>query len=1029
MGSRQGMRDNAELKCRNFRTSHCTLIFNCSLGAPSTTPMQQYLYTMSFILPGMTCTVRLTLRRKLLRAQTEGLVGSTGAEAWQLGEKMLRFLPAFVGGLVVPPTPIPPTSSENPGRRRRNRRWRREGRKAGRRAEHQRTKTRTICWTFLNIWLLLWSGGVRDDTAHRGVPIVGKTTRWGGPFPGEYQYLPPGLLFCSQETGFSSHLKVPQVSDNIEAPDNTVFNQGFAPDVAFLRSMRCRSGMPPHPGPLANPTGEDYEDLLLEEVFGPHLAPGGPLESELQRNPHFPSEALHLRPSVQTNSTSTSFDFVSSTHTGTDDPCPETTPTANNQGIVEGRGLDDRSLQQGGPPTQTLLLADLIPEPTPPGISACRPGHQCMEPPRSISARPSHKCMASQRPRRKRRSDGLEVISFNGSCWASARDFLSRTTAHVVCIQETKLDGDQKAAAENWCVKQECKPFIASCFRSRPGEPTAGVGVLVRSHVGAVPLNAPSAGANSEPGVILNGWATAVYVECSMRGGMTIGSIYLECGTGIGVNTGNWHRIFKAGEFLRHLGTPCCLGGDFNCSPKALAEVGFTSSVQGRTLAPFGGTCRSALGNWSDIDFFVVSRHLPPAVQYVHQVGSEPPRPPVPIRLKLMEKPREFRERVLKKAKAFPTFIPFGPRPKPPSWETEETIFRKIGQDKINTLHSLVVDGVVTDLANAFDICDGGRRLSRGIGSKPHFVWRHNGGAPCGSHPASSREGRLWRLAEKRASDIRSAVGRDNLGQAFIHLNVLWEDLNSLHPNFGNIISAWDLLLQQGRWEEFDQSLNYFINYSGSRADILEKEAANIRTQEFCSWENKPTEAGGGAAHAYAKVPKPGELPWYPQDPTPVGRSARPRILKQWSKQSCASGPTGRGMRRRALPMIFPPWPIVARLTPLLDEEIHSVAATYTWRTGVGADQLHPKHLTLLSYPALFTISYLFYSIELVGCWPDAMRHFAFFLLTKPTGGFRTIGLLNTLYRIWARLRMPLVRQWGQSVPRSFFVAGVEKGH
>ena len=55
------------------------------------------------------------------------------------------------------------------------------------------------------------------------------------------------------------------------------------------------------------------------------------------------------------------------------------------------------------------------------------------------------------------------------------------------------------------------------------------------------------------------------------------------------------------------------------------------------------------------------------------------------------------------------------------------------------------------------------------------------------------------------------------------------------------------------------------------------------------------------------------------------------------------------------------------------------------------------------------------------------MQFFAFFLLGKPTGGFRTIGLLNGLYRIWAKLKMPLVRAWAAGIPRSYFAAGQQK--
>ena len=55
------------------------------------------------------------------------------------------------------------------------------------------------------------------------------------------------------------------------------------------------------------------------------------------------------------------------------------------------------------------------------------------------------------------------------------------------------------------------------------------------------------------------------------------------------------------------------------------------------------------------------------------------------------------------------------------------------------------------------------------------------------------------------------------------------------------------------------------------------------------------------------------------------------------------------------------------------------------------------------------------------------MEFFNFFLSLKENGTFRTIGLLSEIYRIWAKLRMPLVRAWGAGVPRAFFAAGVGK--
>ena len=54
----------------------------------------------------------------------------------------------------------------------------------------------------------------------------------------------------------------------------------------------------------------------------------------------------------------------------------------------------------------------------------------------------------------------------------------------------------------------------------------------------------------------------------------------------------------------------------------------------------------------------------------------------------------------------------------------------------------------------------------------------------------------------------------------------------------------------------------------------------------------------------------------------------------------------------------LPPWPVVERLQPILGEEIRAASRTYSWRTGLSVDQMHPKHLGLLSDEALHATAF-----------------------------------------------------------------------
>ena len=69
--------------------------------------------------------------------------------------------------------------------------------------------------------------------------------------------------------------------------------------------------------------------------------------------------------------------------------------------------------------------------------------------------------------KRKRRTGGTKFITFNGSCWNTAKAYLSRTDALVVMAQDLKLDGTDKTEAENWCKRNRWKPFITTADAHR----------------------------------------------------------------------------------------------------------------------------------------------------------------------------------------------------------------------------------------------------------------------------------------------------------------------------------------------------------------------------------------------------------------------------------------------------------------------------------------------------------------------------------------------------------------------------------
>ena len=54
-------------------------------------------------------------------------------------------------------------------------------------------------------------------------------------------------------------------------------------------------------------------------------------------------------------------------------------------------------------------------------------------------------------------------------------------------------------------------------------------------------------------------------------------------------------------------------------------------------------------------------------------------------------------------------------------------------------------------------------------------------------------------------------------------------------------------------------------------------------------------------------------------------------------------------------------------------------------------------------------------SVERIGAWPTDSIHNVMVAVPKAEGeGHRLIGLLTFIYRLWARVRYPVVRAWEQ---------------
>ena len=89
-------------------------------------------------------------------------------------------------------------------------------------------------------------------------------------------------------------------------------------------------------------------------------------------------------------------------------------------------------------------------------------------------------------------------------------------------------------------------------------------------------------------------------------------------------------------------------------------------------------------------------------------------------------------------------------------------------------------------------------------------------------------------------------------------------------------------------------------------------------------------------------------------------------------------------------------------------------------------DGIHPRHFAFLSHESLVALCRLSLAIETASVMPSAVSEVHMAILPKPAGGERTIGLLRSFVRVWARARKSLVQSWESSCASDSFFSSAK---
>jgi exonuclease III len=189
----------------------------------------------------------------------------------------------------------------------------------------------------------------------------------------------------------------------------------------------------------------------------------------------------------------------------------------------------------------------------------------------------------------KKVSFGLRIVTANTSSWSTAQLFLAQTTAHVVCVQEHKLHGQEKIdEAYAWAAKLGWTSIWSQAVMTEKDGYSGGVAIFARNGVGLRQQDIDTSTSHRVVAGILEAPSIPV---------MDIVSVYFKSVTGMSGEKAD--LMAELAHFGSQSARPGVIAGDFNASPEAVASTGITDQIYGRLLQPANNIATCTAGKYT----------------------------------------------------------------------------------------------------------------------------------------------------------------------------------------------------------------------------------------------------------------------------------------------------------------------------------------------------------------------------------------------------------------------------------------------
>ena len=584
-----------------------------------------------------------------------------------------------------------------------------------------------------------------------------------------------------------------------------------------------------------------------------------------------------------------------------------------------------------------------------------------------------------------------------------ALDFLHRTAADVVMVQETRLaDEGRRGAAHRAARRAKWNLWAPAAAVTEKGYPSAGVAVAARVGFGMAATELPQRIQFDRTRIAHR------HVGIMCRGGVHMFSVYLH--TAQGMSEHNKELLRQVARVVRLVRGPWVIGVDWNMAPEVLAESGWINEVEGRIIATKAPTCGA-----SKLDFFVVDRRLGQAVAYIKRLTGFGTSPHHLVRLAVKSGMRKLMVRTLVAPAKVPAVLPQG------CLSEENSRGGGAGDEANSTLDQRLKDWYGAAERVWADI--GGkegeqRRKMVGRAEGPRFVWKCALGPPADSAMQSTKAARSWRKIEGWCNAIKLAFTHQNSRDCGDH--PLWTTARVARRKIA-AARKWrigdeadDASLEEFlcaaktmRWDDENQMV---AMAAWARGEAVRAEGKAVRQEwvRYQSWLKSGPMGGLARQHAASKsvgqwlpskmVKMPrhegegeeeasGLMPTRPCTAAIIeadGEVAVPANIQQEVDMETASwaGQWDTGGEVAALR-----WPHdMAALPPITVLELKEAAAQFKDGAGLGWDRIHPRALLRLPEHLLEDLCSLFRAAESVGDWTHAIGIVMIALLPKADG-------------------------------------------